>query len=82
MAQKEREANVGSCSLAFYWKALVTGVPSSDGEQGTFSSHKAVAAVSHVFTGATIVKPRFTPLPQAIQGISMSSGFFVPWPLP
>ena len=69
--------------IGIYWrKALVTGVPSSERGQGTFNSHRAVAAVSHVVTGAVIVKPRFTPLPHAIQGISMSSGLFDPWVRP
>ncbi len=33
-----------------------------------------MAAVSQVFTGAVISKSFFTPLPQAIQGMYMSSG--------
>ena len=65
-------------TLQRHSNALVTGLPSNSTGTGTSSNHSAVAAVSKVTTLSVMVKFFFTPFPQAIQGISMSSGISNP----
>ena len=63
------------------WGA-VTGVLAIVTSGCTPSNQSAVAAVSQVFTGAVMVKCFFTPCPQMIHGIVMSSVVPWLWPFP